>query len=107
MPRPTILAIVRVIWLALCLLVLLFAWNHRDTADTDLVVLWALMVLTFPVALVISALGTGLFMLLERFAGLVVPGGFWFNLTYWMLSVGIAYWFWFKVIPRLAGRHER
>jgi hypothetical protein len=107
MQRVRAITFVKAIWLALCLLVLLYAWTYRDIADADLVVLWALFVLTFPIALAISVLGAAVFIVLDRVAGVAVPGGFWFNLTYWLLSVSIAYWFWFKVIPRLSGRHER
>ena len=98
-------SVVKAIWLLLCALVLVFAWRNRNAIDTDVVVLWTLMVLTFPIALVVSALGAGLFFLLDRYAGIVVPGGFLFNVAFWAVSVGGAYWFWFMFIPRMV-RHE-
>ena len=104
MLRPTRFSIAKAIWLLLCVLVLVFAWSNRDAIDADIVVLWALMILTFPIALTVSTLGAGLFLLLDRYAGIVVPGGFWFNLAFWAVSVGGAYWFWFMFIPRMVRR---
>jgi hypothetical protein len=84
-----------------------FAWINRTTADTDLAVMWALLVLTFPIALTISSLGTILFFLLHKYAGITVPGGWWFNLIFWLLSVPTAYWFWFILIPRIGTDRTR
>jgi hypothetical protein len=87
-------------------LVLVYAWVNREVAGTDEAVLWALIVVTFPVALSLSSLGFVVFLQLNRLADVVVPGGFGFNATFWVLSVAGAYWFWFVLVPRLAG-HER
>jgi hypothetical protein len=104
MARRTQLIVAKLVWFSLCAFVLVFAWSKRAAIDTDVVVLWMLVVLTFPIALAVSALGAGLFFLLDRYAGIVVPGGFWFNLAFWVISVGGAYWFWFWLIPGKARR---
>jgi len=98
MARLTSAQLGKVIWLLLCLLVLVFAWSNRHASSTDLAVLWMLVVLTFPVALTLSSLGAGLFYLLGTYAGVTIPGGFLFNLCFWVLSVGGAYWFWTSII---------
>ncbi len=71
--------------------------------------MWALLVLTFPVALTISSIGTVAFIALDKFAGVTVPGGFLFNAIFWLLSVPAAYWFWFILVPRIAipGGHTK
>jgi hypothetical protein len=109
-PTSVVLAL-KVSWWALCLWVLLFAWLNRAAADTGLVVMWALLVLTFPIALTISSVATVGFIALDKFAGVTVPGGFLFNAVFWLLSVPTAYWFWFILIPRIGvprrrGEHE-
>ena len=100
MLRQTRPALAAAIWLLLCVLVLVFAWNNRSGSDTDIAVFWMLLVLTFPVALTVACLGTGLLFLLDRYFGIVVPGGFLFNVAFWAISVGGAYWLWFVFIPR-------
>jgi uncharacterized ion transporter superfamily protein YfcC len=104
--RATFISAAKPTWLALCLLLLGYAWINRNVAGIDSVVLWALVLLTFPIALTLATLGSGVFFLLDRFAGISVPGGFGFNVAFWALSVALAYWFWFGFIPRVTG-HER
>lgn len=104
--RTPVMATVKVSWGILCLLVLMYAWLNRDVPGTDEAVLWALIVVTFPIALTLSTLGTGLFFLVDTFGGVTVPGGFGFNAVFWLLSVAVGYWFWFVLIPRQV-EHER
>src|SRR5450759_3040580 len=104
--RTSFMATFKVSWGILCLSVLVYAWLNRDVPGTDEAVLWALIVVTFPIALTLSTLGFGLFFLLDKFAGVIVPGCFTFNVIFWLLSVAVAYWFWFVLIPRQAG-HDR
>ena len=101
--RTTLVKALRPTWLTLCFCVLAYAWLNRNVPGTDEAVLWVLIILTFPVALTLSTLGFGVLFLLDRFAGITVPGGLGFNGIFWLLSVSVAYWFWFVFIPRQAG----
>ena len=51
MQRAHAVTFAKSIWLTLCLLVLLYAWTYRAYDDPDVVVIWALIVLTFPLRL--------------------------------------------------------
>jgi len=104
--RAPVVKVIRPTWLILCVCVLVYAWLNRNVPGTDELVLWALIIITFPIALALSALGAGVLFLLDRFGGITVAGGFGFNVVFWLLSVATAYWFWFVAIPRLTG-HER
>ena len=100
--RTSLVATVRLAWIALCLWVLVYAWLNRDIPGTDESVARALIILTFPVALTLSVHGFGVFFLLERLTGVTVAGGFGFNAVFWLLSVALGYWFWFVLVPRLS-----
>ena len=102
---PALLAVAKPAWLLLCLSVLAYAWLNRDIPGTDEAVLWALIVITFPIAITLATLGSGVFFLLDRFA-VSVPGGFGFNTVFWVVSVVPAYWFWFVLMPKRVA-HER
>ena len=93
---------VQPVWTILCLSVLAYAWLNRDVSGTDEAVIWALAVLTFPIALTLSTLASGVLYTLHSFANVSVPGGFGFNLAFWSLSVSLGYRFWFGLIPRIS-----
>ena len=84
-----------------CIGVLIFAYINRGIRDTDAVVVIALLILCLPVSLVLSAVLTGVFSLLDLWGGVVVPGGFGFNALAWLLFVAAGYLQWMLMLPRL------
>jgi polyferredoxin len=102
----TTLSTLRFGWIALCLWVLLYAWQNRSDPTTDEAVLWAMIVLTFPIALTLATVGMVLFIALDKLLGVVVPGGFGFNAVFWVLSFALGYWFWFVFMPKVVANER-
>ena len=91
--------VLSVLWLAACIAVLVFAFMRRDIRDTDIAVAWFMIYLAFPIGYGLTALLSFLFMLLYESFGLVVPGGFVFNLLSWLVFVTCGYFQWFMLVP--------
>jgi len=87
------------VWLAACLSVLVFAFIQREVADTDIGFAWFMIYLTFPAGLGLASLMGLIFGGLYQVLGIVVPGGFVFNFTSWLLFVAVGYFQWFVVVP--------
>ena len=86
-------------WLIACGGVLLFAFVQRHDRETDILVLYLMLMLTFPIGLGIAAIAAFLFTMLHDMFGIVVPGGFLHNLVLWCVLVAAGYLQWFIGVP--------
>ena len=93
------------IWAVACVAILIFAYVGRDIKDTDIVVLVALLALCFPVSLALGALLTGLFYLLDTWFGIVIPGGWSYNVFEWILFVVLGYVQWRLIVPHVSAKN--
>lgn len=99
LPKGLVGRFLFVIWLAACVAVLVIAFEKRDIRDTDIGFAWLMIYLTFPIGYGLAALMGIIFTFLYDNIGIVVPGGFMFNLASWPFFVVAGFFQWFVVVP--------
>jgi hypothetical protein len=100
-PKGTAGKVAAATYLVACAAVLAFAIAGRDIRDTDIVVAYAMLLLSFPAGYVVAALfGAVGYVLFEGF-GIVVPGGLANNAVAVVAFAVVGYAQWFIGIPLL------
>jgi len=100
-PKGLIGRLLLALWLAVCVVVLAFAFIQRDIHDTDIAFAYLMLFLTFPLGYAFAAFVGVIFFALYSVFGIVVPGGFVPNLVSWVFFVVVGYFQWFVAIPWL------
>ena len=77
----------------------MFAYDQREIHDTDIVVAYSLLFLSFPLGYVVAAIVGVVFQVLYDITGIVVPGGFMSNLATWLVIGATGYIQWFVFVP--------
>src|SRR5690242_18717745 len=97
-----IAVIARRLWLCLCVLALmatLYLYDGSERSNAELILLYAMYLLSFPVSLVLAAIVT----LIAQFAyhnfGYVVHVSYVQLLATWLLLAGAGYLQWFALLP--------
>jgi len=100
-PKRTRVKVIAVTYLVACLAVLVFAVVGREIRDTDIVVAYAMLLLSFPAGFVVAALFAAVgYVLFETF-GIIVPGGLASNAVAIITLSVVGYGQWFIVVPWL------
>ena len=103
LPTTRLGTVAVVLWLLTCFAVLAGAWIGRQSADTGIFVLYAMLVVAFPVSLLVNAIfAVGMAFMSSSF-GITVQDGFALNLLVWLASVVAGYVQWVCVVPRYFG----
>lgn len=87
------------IWITACVSVPIFAFVNRDIKDTDIVVISAMLFLTFPAGIAYVGLVTLVLMALDSLLGVTPSGGFIFNFVVWVPMAILGYAQWFLLLP--------
>jgi len=87
------------IWIAACVSVPIYAFVNRDIESTDIVVVSAMLILTFPSGIVFVGLVSLILMALDSLLGVTPPGGFIFNFVIWVPMAELGYAQWFHWLP--------
>ena len=90
-----------VTYLVACAAVLAFAIAGREIRDTDIVVVYAMLLLSFPAGFVVAALFAGVGYLLHETLGIIVPGGLGNNVVTIIAFAAVGYVQWFIAVPLL------
>ena len=90
-----------VTYLVACLAVLAFAIWGRDLRDTDIVVAYAMLLLSFPSSCVVAMAFGAISSVLESVFGFVVPGGITNNVVAILAFAVVGYAQWFILVPWL------
>jgi hypothetical protein len=95
--------VLRILWLAACATLLVYAFSQRNIhePDIDLTFTLAMLALTFPIGYVLGTLGGFIFLFLYKSYGIVIPGGFLPNAISWIFFVAAGYYQWFVLLPWL------
>lgn len=100
-PKSTAGKIAAAIYLVACVAVLAYAIAGREIRDTDIIVAYAMLLLTFPlgylVAVVLGAIGYAVY---EAF-GVFAPGGLGSNAVNILIFAVVGYVQWFILLPWL------
>jgi len=99
LPSSLVGKILASIWVTACVSVPIFAFVNRDIKDTDIVVISAMLFLTFPVGIAFVGLVTLVLMALDSLLGVTVPSGFIFNFVIWVPMAILGYVQWFLLLP--------
>ena len=100
-PKGTAGTVAAVTYLGACLAVLAIAVAGRELPDTDIVVAYAMLILSFPVGYVVAVLFGAVGYALYEALGIVMPGGFGSNAVYISAFAIAGYVQWFIVVPWL------
>ena len=89
--------IVRGLWLAACVAVLVFAYVQREIHDVGIAFMWFMIFLSFPIGFIITAvIGVLTFTMMDIYGpDATLPGGFIGNLIVWPVFVAAGYFQWF------------
>lgn len=97
-------------WLLLGVIILGFTLYHFDgkkNSDVSIFLVWAMLVLSFPVSLVINLFFAGISYLLDN----LFPGAIKVEYTYlfivWLMFFLAGYFQWFKLIPFFLAKFQR
>ena len=90
--------LVKVTWLALCLLLLIWYFPNRQVRDADIVTIYASVGLSFPIGCAAAAAAGWGFVLCEQRLGLVATSGTQVVCA-WLLIVIAGYFQWFVLLP--------
>lgn len=88
-----------IIYISLCLSVLVFSFIQRDIKDTDLAVVYFMLVLTIPSGFALSSVLAGFYYFINNYLTITVPGGFYNNIFIWFSFAVVGYLQWFKLVP--------
>ena len=103
-PKSTAGKIAAVTYIVACTAVLALAISGRDIRDTDIVVAYAMLLLSFPIGYVVALLFGAIGSIFEGLLGVIVPGGVGNNVVV-ILAFGTAgYAQWFLAVPWLYKR---
>ena len=100
-PKSTAGKIAAILYLVACLGVLGLAVAGREFRDTDIVVAYAMLLLSFPIGYVVAFLFAPVAIVLESAFGIVVPGGLVNNVCAVIVFAAAGYAQWFVLVPWL------
>jgi hypothetical protein len=100
-PKSTAGRIAAVLYLVACLGVLVLAVLGREFRDTDIVVVYAMLVLSFPIGYAVAFLFVPIAMVIESAFGVIVPGGLVNNVCAIVIFAAAGYAQWFVLVPWL------
>ncbi len=81
------------------LVVAMFVFDRSDNRDTDIVLLWVMMTLSFPVSVLCVVFFGALYWMLEATFAIQVGSGRGEMLTTWLVLFGAGYLQWFYAAP--------
>jgi hypothetical protein len=90
-------------WVSLSVLVLIIAiagYDGRPNSDAEEVLLWFMLVLSFPASLLYSVAFAGVAILLHRHTQVTIPASHWSMGVAWVALFALGYLQWFVVVPR-------
>ena len=98
-PKSTAGKVAAITYLVACAAVLAFAIAGREIRDTDIVVAYAMLLLSFPAGYVVAALFGGVGYVLHEALGIIVPGGLANNVVAVVAFAVVGYAQWFIAVP--------
>ena len=98
-PKSTAGRFAAVTYMVACLAVLAFAIWGRDIPDTDVVVAYAMLLLSFPSGYVVAAAFGAIASILHSAFGIVVPGGIANTAPLIIAFAAAGYAQWFILVP--------
>jgi len=100
-PKSAAGKVAAVTYLVACAAVLAFAIAGRAIRDTDIVVAYAMLLLSFPAGFAVAALFAGVGYFLYEAFGIIVPGGLANNVVAVIAFAVVGYAQWFIAVPSL------
>lgn len=100
-PKGTAGKVAAATYLVACAAVLAFAISGREIRDTDIVVAYAMLFLSFPAGYLVAALFAAVGYVLYEAFGIIVPGGLTSNVVTVIAFAVVGYAQWFILVPWL------
>lgn len=107
---PVITPALRVLWVSLSVTVLvlsLVSFDGRPNSDAGLLLLYSMLVLSFPAGLVFTMLVAGLYAALQSAFSVVVPTSYLEMAFEWTGFFIVGYLQWFRLVPFLSNKVRR
>ncbi len=95
----------KIVWISCCFLALAFYIWRRDVRDADIVTIYAMMALGFPVAWLSTMILGWLFLVLTPHGN--SPSGSVETVLIWVVSFALGYFQWFIALPKLISRFRK
>jgi hypothetical protein len=100
----TLFKAARAIWTILALAVLavtLYGFDGKPNSDIDIVLMWSMLTLAFPMSLLVALIFTGVSILSESVFSTVIPVSYASIAITWLCFFVAGYWQWFVLLPWL------
>lgn len=92
------------VYIALCLAALsavLYFFDGKPNSDAGTLLIYAMLVLSFPISFVFAAVETGGLWLISEITGRDVPTTYLFLVVTWLGFFAVGYVQWFVLVPKL------
>ena len=103
LPKSLLGRLLAILWLTACIAVLAFGYMQRAAHDMPIVLVWFMVILSFPLGLVaVPLVGVAWPAVVEAMGQQYQP--FRDEFPLWVVAVVAGYWQWFVVVPLVAKR---
>ena len=102
-----ILRLTRIAWIAVAVLVLcvtLYGFDGKPNSDIDVLLIWAMLVLTLPIGFVIALLLSGISIAAHLLFSTTIQTSYPVLFGTWICFVLAGYWQWFMLLPFLRSK---
>ena len=94
----------KLIWLLLCissLILTLYLFKFCGSDDSEIILIYSMIFLTFPIGFIAAMILTGLIFISEHNFGIIVVTSAFFIVTEWIFFLLFGYLQWFVLIPKV------